>query len=55
MDQDEGKMTVVETDLGDWRVEGLGVWTEHRQLWQAIVMWQIRVRAKGDETHESRR
>lgn len=55
MDRDQEQMTVVETDLGIWRVQGRGIETEHCQLWQAVVMWQIRVRAKGDETHESHR
>jgi hypothetical protein len=55
MCRDGDQMTVVETDLGNWLVQGLRIQVEHPQLWQAIVMWQIRVRAKGDETHESRR
>jgi hypothetical protein len=53
MCHDEGQITVVETDLGSWVVQGLEIQVEHPQLWQAIVMWQIRVRAKADETHES--
>jgi len=55
LDHENSVMAVVETESGEWRVTGLGVRAEHSQLWQAIVMWQIRVRAKADETHESRR
>ena len=47
---------LVETSKGPiWRVCGLGYCTEHRQRWQAEVMYQCLLAAKGVQHDDIKR
>lgn len=45
---DQPRVELIQTDLGPiWRVCGLGYCTEHRQRWQAVVLHECLLVAKG--------